>query len=586
VGRLRSGVTAEHVGAQIAAEFGRAYAGASHAPVVVSLLDRVVGPAQPWLVLVLVAVALVLLVACVNVASLLLARAAVRVRELATREALGASRRRLAGTLVVEGLLLSLSAAAAAVALSYWGVDLVKARLPGHLARVPTIAVDARVLAVSIAAAVLSGLAFASAPAWLASRSDLVTLMKSGGGAVVGERRRRRSLGAFLVAEVSFISVLLVATTLVVTSFLIVTTADLGFDRRNLMWVQFSQSLKEVPELERLAVATVFRADLLDRVQATPGVASAALITSGLPLSRSTTRYSIEVPGLGEVRGDDMPLTHEVTPGYFSTVALTLTRGRLFTDDDRFGAPRVAIIDEAAARRFFGGRDPIGQVITFRGPTTIVGVVRDVRTFGPEIDQPIALYLPLAQQPIAFAQQGGMVVVRTAGPATAAGTTAAVREVVRSLGNSGAQPPEASLADDRFRELTADRRFNAGLMSIFGVIAIAIGAVGVYGTMAFFVAAEVRAIGLRMALGASPGRVMRGVLRDAGWRVAAGIVIGLGVAWAVSGAFASLVFGVTTTSPAVYAGVAAAIGVVGGLAALVPALRAARLDPLVALRTE
>lgn len=590
VGRLRPGATldqarteVEHVSTAIAAEFPPVVPPPA---AVTSLHDRVVGPAKSWLLLVLGGVGLVLLVACVNVAGLLLARATVRVRELATREALGASRARLARGFLLEGLILSLAASAAAIAMSFWGLALVKAHLPEGLARTAAIGVDARVLLVSIGVSILCGLTFASAPAWLASRSNLVALTKRGGGVISG-RSGSRSFGAFLVAELAFVSLLLVATTLVVASFVLVTTADLGFDRRNVMSIYYTKSLQTVAETSRSAAETTFRADLLDRVRAVPGVTHAALMTSGsLPMLGGLSRYRIEVPGFGETTGDDMLETRMVTPGYFEAMGMQLVHGRTFEASDRAGAPRVALINDVAAQRFFGGQDPVGRVATFQNNSlTIVGVLRSVRFVGPEDDARPELYIPLGQEP-AYSNRinsNGNLVVRTAGPAPL--LAPAIREVIRTV-LDGAEPSQAQFIDDAFRRLTAARRFNAGLMSIFGFVAIAIGAAGIYGTMAFVVAQQVRAIGLRMALGASPGRVMRSVLRDAAWRVVAGLAIGLTCAWAISSAFASLVFGVTPTEPGIYMMVAGIVVLIGLAAAIVPALRAARLDPLVALRTE
>lgn len=582
VGRLAPGATIDQARADIervSASFGTTPADIRVMP----LHERVVGPAGSWLLFALAAVGVVLLIACVNVASLLLARASVRVRELATREALGASRARLARGFLLEGLMLSLTAALVAVALSFRGVEIARTLLPENLARTSTIAVDARVLIVSIAVSALCGLVFAMAPAWLASRSNLIAVTKAGGGAVIGGRRSSRTLGGFLVAELAFVSLLLVATTLIVTSFVVVTTMDLGFDRRNVMSIGYSKSLQAVAEADRPAAAAVLRDDLLARVRAVPGVESAALLINAAPLSGSSVRYSIEVPGFGQTMGDDMLETRMISPGYVETMGQQLISGRTFNESDRAGAPLVALINEAAAQRFFGGRDPVGEVITFRGPTTIVGVLRSVRFQGPEADVRPELYTPVDQERIPGAQTFGSLVVRTAGPAPLVAT--AVRDAIRPL-LDGADPAQAQFIDEQFQRLTAGRRFNASVMTFFGLVAVAIGAVGIYGTMAFFVAQQVRAIGLRMALGATPSRVMRAVLRDAAWRVLAGVAIGLAGAWAISNAFASFVYGVTTTEPRVYVMVAGLIAAVSLAAAVAPALRAARVDPLVALRTE
>jgi predicted permease len=574
VGRLRRGVSVE----QARADLQRI-----SSAVVLPLHDQVVGPAKTWLVLVLAAVGFVLLVACANVANLFLARGTTRAHEFATREALGASRRRLAVGLLLEGLILALASAAAAVVLSFWGVEIAKSNLPRGLTRVSTISIDGRVLFVSIAAAVLCGLVFASAPAWLAARSDLMGLMKGSGGPLVGGRRRDRALSAFLVADVAIVCVLLVATTLVVTSFRLITTADLGFDRQNVMVLEYQRSLKEVAEADRPAAAVALRADLLARARSVAGVTNVAISSGGgTPLSGSSVRYGFTIPGVGEIKGDDMPETNMVTPDYFRVMGMQVIRGRMFQASDRAGAPRVMLINDVAARRFFPDRDPVGEVVTFRGPTTIVGVLRGVHFDGPESEVRPAMYVPADQEPDRSETAFGSIVVRTSRDPR--GLAAAVREAIRPA--LGREPARTQFVDDYFRRLTAGRRFNAGLMAAFGLIAVVIGAIGVYGTMAFFVAQQVRAIGLRMALGASPSVVMGSVVRGALQRVALGVVIGWAGAWAASSALESFVFGIRSTDPTVYVAVGGFLALVGFAAALVPALRASRLDPLAALRVE
>jgi putative ABC transport system permease protein len=590
VGRLRPGVSLEQARAdveRVSAAVRAAYPAnlmIGTGTVVLSLHDRVVGPARSWLLLVLAAVVCVVIVGCVNAASLLLARATVRSRELATRAALGASRGRLARTLLLEGLVLASAASFAAILLSFWGVGLAKARLPEDLVRVSTIAIDARVLVASIAAAVLCGLLAGGTPAWRISRRDLFGPMKVG-GAVIGGRRQQRSLGAFLVAEVAFVTILLVATTLAVTSFVVVTTADLGFDRQDVMTISVSNPMPDVAKSDRQAAAAVFFDDVLDRVRAVPGVKAAGLVSSGsAPLSGNSVRYSVVIPGVGELRGADMFETRGASPEYFSAMGLRLLRGRTFDVNDGAGAPAVAIINDLAARRYFPGRDPVGLVVTFREKQTrIVGVMQNVRLHGPEADWHTEIYVPLAQEPPGIQGIAQQLVVRTVGPAPA--MAPAVREAIRpALG--GRTVPEARFVDDDFRRLTADRRFNAGLMSVFGMVAVVIGAIGIYGTMTFVVAQQARAIGLRMALGASKSNVLRSILSEALWRVGVGAALGLVGARLVASLFTSLVFGVQTTSPAVYAAVGLGLAAMGVLAAFLPALRAARLDPLAALRAE
>lgn len=556
--------------------------------IMLSLKERIVGPARSSLVLVLAAVGVVLLVAFVNVASLLLALAASRTAEFATREALGASRRRLAAGLLLEGLLLALSSAAVALVLSIWGIEFAKANLPAGLTRVWTIAINGRVLGAAIAIALGSAVIFAGAPAWLAGRSDLVSLMRTGGGALVGSRWRNRALSGCLIADVAFVSVLLVMTSLVVTTFIVVATRELGFDRHDLLSLSYRSSLKDVPERDQTSTSITLRTALIDRVKSTAGVSDAAIVTTTpVPLSGTNVHYGLTIPGYGDLKRDEMLSTSIVTPGYFGVMGIERVRGRLFNATDIAGAPGVLIINDIAAARFFRGRDPIGQQIDFFGTRTIVGITRAVRFNGPETNLEPEMFAVADQVEYAnnnrMGMLGGSLVVRLSRnrPAAISDLIDATRAIV-----GGTEPVRVNRVDDYFHRLTLTRRFNALLIGIFGLIAVAIGAIGVYGTMAFFISQKVRDIGLRMALGATPLQVMRSVLGNALLRVALGIAIGLAGAWTISGAFTSFVFGIRPTEPAIYASVAGLLTLIGFVAALRPALRAARVDPVAALRQD
>jgi predicted permease len=576
VARVRPGVAIE----QARADLGRL-----GSAIVLPLHEQVVGPAGRWLLFVLAAVGLVIFLGCVNVASLLLARATTRLPELATREAIGASRYHLSAALLLEGLLLALTSAAAALLLSQWGVKLLAGSLPpGALTRVTAITVDARVMAVCIAAALLSALVFSSAPAWLATRTDLIGIMRS--GAPTTSNRRYRALSGFVVAQITVVCVLLVATALVVTSFILVTTADLGFDRRNLMTVTYQRQLDGTLEADRPNINRTIRDELLRRVRAVPGVTGAAIATnSSAPLQGSFSRYSLTIPGIGEVKGADAFETRFVTPDYFSVMGMELLEGRLIGSGDRSGAQAVMLINDVAARKFFPNGDAISQVVTFRGPTAIVGILRGVHFDGPEADTRAEMYFPVDQEgPMNRLRVAlGHLVVRTTGDPRR--TAAAVTEAISpALGSAVVSEPR--YIDDAFRRITATRRFNAGVMATFGTVAFLIGAIGIYAMMAFLVAQQTRSIGIRMALGASASDVLKSVLNDAVLHVIPGVTVGLGCAWATSSLLRSLVFRVDPTHPAVYLAVAALLILAGLGAALMPALRASRLDPLTTLRVE
>jgi predicted permease len=577
VARLRDGVTVAQARAEI-------QAGSS--AVVLALRDEVVGPAKAALLLVLAAVGLVLLVACVNVASLFLARATMRAPELATREALGASRPQLIATQVFEGLIVALAASVTALALSYYGVHLAAAALPPGLTRISTIAVNERVVIVSVVSAVVCSLVFSVAPAWLASRRDLVGVLKTGSFSSIGPRRNR-AFGAFLAADVAFVCALVLAALLVVTTFVRITTADLGFDRQNVMYFAYQRSFASAPASDQPAAIAAFRSDLLQRAKSVPGVAAAALSTSGTPLDGSRLWVSVTVPGRGEIFTHDLD-SRVVTPEFFDVLGVRLLRGRLLQSTDRPGSPPVMVINDVAARRFFDGRDPLGQVVGYSaGPTTIVGVVKGMLVDGPEADVPPQIYSSLEQEPYhafraGFPLTGTLIVRTTTDPR---GVATAIARAIRPALDAG-EAPQPRYVDDNFAQITAKRRFNAQLVGVFGLVALIIAALGVYGTTTFLVSREVRAIGIRMALGAAPATILRAVLiRTSRW-VSLGVIGGLTGAWMISGVFRAFVFGITPTNPILYVATGLVIVFVAMVAALAPALRAARVDPLVTLRDQ
>ena len=589
VGRLRPGATLEQAQAQVAQATAAVIAAHPNQtfwkdsrPVVTTLHDRVIGPAQRWLVLLLGAVGFVLLIAYVNVANLMLARATARSRELALRTALGAARSRVARMLVLESLMLSTAAATLGILLSIWGISFAKSSLPTGLARAATIALDLRVLIFAIGSAIVTGIVFGVVPAWYGSRGDVMSILKSVSSVGV-DRGRARWQRSLLVAELAFVVTLLSATSLFVMSFVNVLRADLGFTRGNLFGIPVSKSLSAVAAPERAAVAETFRSELLANVSAIPGVKSAAFVDGGLPLFGAVSSYSIDVPGYGKTQGAEMVVLHSVTPNYFSVAGLAFISGGPFDGTERPETPRVAILNEEAAHRFFGGRDPVGEVFQFRKPTTVIGVVRSVRLSGPESALRPEMYLPLAQeQNDTGSSIQGDVLVRMSDASTAA-LTAAQAAIAHQVGGT---PVTVRSVDEQFRTLTADRRFNAGVMTLFGVLALAIAALGVYGLMSFMVVRQSRSIGLRMALGATTSRIVRSVLADACRLIAAGVGLGMFGAWATSRLFASVVFDIAGRERWLYGSVAITLAATCLLAAWLPARRAARVDPLVVLRAE
>lgn len=543
--------------------------------VVRRLHDHVVGSASRTLLLTLTVTGLVLLVASVNVASLMVARATMRSAEFATRLALGSSPRRLAMSLVMEGLMLSTVAAAAATIISYWGVQIVTSGLPADLPRASTISIDGRILTATILVALACGALFGGAPAWFTLRTNLFGMIRDGATGTGG--RRYRLLYTFLALDIAFVSVLLVAAGLIITTFIHISRVDLGFTHDNLMTVSYQRMLTDVPQSNRQATVTSLRNELLARARSVPGVANAAVSLGGAaPLSGSSVRYSLIIPGVGETPKDDWLETNMVSPEYFDVLGMHLRRGRLFGASDGLGAPAVMVINDAAARRFFPERDPVGQVVTFRVPTTIVGIVQGVRFEGPESNARPAMYLPIDQQPSRAPITFGILFVRTNTDARAIAES--VRQALNGPLRGEASQPK--LINDFWRGMTSSRRFNAHSMAIFGLIAVGIAAIGIYGTMAFLVAQRVREIGIRIALGASRERVILTVSLDALKVVGVGILLGLVTARLAVTVMESLIFGVRSTDPSIYLGAAVFLGIVAFLATLQPALRAAKVDPL------
>ena len=538
--------------------------------VVQSLADTLLGSVRVWMLLVLAAVALVMLIACANVANLILSCATQRARELAIRTSLGASRRWLVASLLTESVMLSLSAAAVGLIAAAWGVSAARAALPAGIARTADVALDARVLIAAITAAVITGLLVGVVPAWQASRRDLVTLLKDQAASVSTGRARWRSV--FLVAQVAFVGLLLVATMLFVTSFVRVTRSDLGFERRNLVTAGVSDLTSPVM-------------DVLRALGELPGVAAAGAFTSGsAPLARAggfgggASGTTVSKPSAPD-RDSAHVLFLGTTPGYFKAAGIQIVYGRDFTAED-LGLQDRVILDVDVARRLYRDADPVGSTVHWGDiPATIIGVVAAVRDYGPDRDPNPAIYIPAHPK-----RTGYQLLIRaTSDPAA---IVPAIRATLDRYRKPGSEPVTARPLEEAFRVITADRRFAAGLMSIFGVLALFIGAAGIYGVMTSVVAQQTREFGIRVALGAHARTILLGVVTRAARHLALGLAIGLPAAFLAARGVESVLFGVKATDIAVYLTVVVVTLAVGLLAAIVPARRAARVDPLVSLRSE
>jgi putative ABC transport system permease protein len=590
VARLRPGVTPEGARSEvetIAARLAREYpkTNAERGAALWPLREELVGDVRPALKVLLAAVGLVLLIACANVANLLLARSASRRQELAVRAALGASRARLARQLLTESVLLALVGGALGVLLAFWGVDAVTAagggavELPAGEGAPP---LDRNVLLFSLGVSLLSGLFFGLAPALRAARRDLAAELKKGGRGAAGEGRRLS--GALVVSEVALSLVLLVGAGLLLKSFMLLRGGATGYNPERVLTVGVS-----------LPRAT-YRADddrarfagrVLERVRALPGVEQAA---SSYPLPV----YGMSWGKLCAAEGYEPPApnqyppcqTASVSPGFFKTLEIPLLRGRDFAESDGPGAPPVVVVDETLAARTWPGEDPVGKRLNVvgNGPREVVGLVGAVKNWGlGEAPRP-QIYLPHAQR----LEGSGLVpfvyfAVRTGvEPETlAAGVRGAIAEADRE-----AAVAQARAMDELLDRSVGRQRFAALLMEIFAGIALVLAAVGLYGVVSYGVARRTREIGIRVALGARPGDVLASVIR-AGMRLTlAGLVLGLAGSLTLTRLLAGMLYGVKATDPTVYATVALALAAVALLACYFPARRATRVDPLVALRHE
>lgn len=573
VARMHPGVSPRDVGDEVKRLSGVP----DWKPDVRPLLHGYVESVRRWMLLALGAAALVVLVGCANAANLMLTRAIARTQEMAVRASLGASRRQIAVSVLVEGLLLSTGATACALLFSIAGVAAAKAAvmtaLPGTF-RAASIALNGRVFAAAVVCAIVTGMMSALVPAWQTSRTSVSILLKDASAPTTTGRRRWRS--TILTTEIATVVVLLVVSWLFVVSLIRAAGVDLGIDRANLLAVN--------PRLDFQITVD----EVQQRLERVPGVVDVATARgAGLPIVGrafggawiTTTIDAADAPATAPVT----PLTtlrYNVTSNYFSTAGLAFRQGDTWPAGTSDTSP-VVVVDERVARHLFGGDNPIGRQIRAASPAgtfTVIGVVPYVQTYGPEESAPPAVYFPLRPDP---ARRFAVLFVRTSRPPQQMQST--ISDVLAPI---APVPGERIVfaADDALSRLTATRRFLAALMSVFGIAGGLLGAVGVYAVMASFVAQQTREIGVRLALGASPSQVLRGVLTLAWRHLLAGIVLGVPVAWWLSRGFATMLFQVTPADATVYLGVGTLVAAIGLLAAWIPARRAGSIDPIVSLR--
>jgi putative ABC transport system permease protein len=587
VGRLKPGVSLERAQAEMAAIGGRLEkqypdSNRDESVGVARLRDAMVRNVQLTLWLLLGTVGLVLLIACANVANLLLAKATARTREIAIRAAVGASRGRIVRQLTTESVLMALAAGAVGLVLAAWGADALMALAPADVPRLTETHVDTGVLAFTFGISVLASLLFGLAPALQLAGTDLNEALKQGASRAVAGGRAGRLRGALVVGEIALAVVLLSGAGLLMRSFAALHNAALGFRPEKVLVMETSVPASE--NLESARRAARFYKTLSDEISALPGV-SAVGATRILPgqIGSDGSYFIDRPPEPGHFNGPQAVYS-VVTPGTFSTLGIPLQRGRDFSGADQYDALFTAIINEALARKSFAGQDPIGRLI-YCGldsdrPMKIVGIVGDVRQLGPAVAPAPEIYMPNEQHP--RTATGMNVLVRTRAELGALIET--LRRKVRAL--SPDVPVKFTTMEASLAENTAAPRFRTLLLGVFAGLAVILAMAGVYGVMAYTVGQRSGEIGLRMALGANSGDVLRLVLRQGLTLAAVGLVIGLAGAYAASRLLTSMLFEVKPTDPVTYTSVAVLVGMVTLAASYIPARRAARVDPLVALRQE
>jgi predicted permease len=589
VARLKPGMTLEQAQVEMSTIAGRleqqypAYdAGVGAA--VVPLQEQLVGDIRPALLTLLAAVGFVFLIACANVASLLLARATVRQKEIATRVALGASRARLVRQFLVESILLAAVGGGVGLVLSVWGAQVLKIYIPPDIFQIRSISIDARVLGLTALVSLVTGLVFGLAPALQASKLNLSETLKDGGRDSASGSRGSRMRAVLVIAEVAVSFVLLVGAGLLINSFLRLRHVNPGFSVENLLTMRVELPPSKYPDQAR---RTAFYGELLRRIEAIPGVRLAA-VTSPLPLIYDGDSMGVAIEGRpAPPRGQEPDIvTRVVSPHYLRAMEIRLLRGRELSKNDGLKSQPVTVISEAMATRYWPGEDAIGKRVAPGSAEshgewiTVVGVVHDVRQFDLGLEPKPQMYLSYEQSDEFIPRD---VVVKTdVDPLSLA---PAVRGAVWAIDHD--QPvSDVAAMRDLVSASVSRQRFSAWLLGVFAALGLVLAAMGIYGVMSYSVAQRTREIGVRIALGARPTDVLRLAVGQGLRLVLIGTAFGLVGAFILTRAIARLLYGVSAADPATYATIFALLLSVAVLACLVPARRATKVDPLIALRAE
>lgn len=496
------------------------------------------------------------------------------------RSVLGASRWDLARGLIVESLLLSLTGGVLGVLMAWKGVDVLRALVPAELPRAANISVDLQVLAAMFVTSAVTGLLISTAPLLQLFRQSGVTAPSHATRVTTPSRSQQRLRGALVTLEVALAVVLLVGAALFLGSFTRVTSVDLGMEPGSVLTVRVQPAVGPGAmswEMAQKQARGLLR-NIEDDVRGIPGVTDVALVHGGVPLRGDLRTIEFEIPGRAVLSGQDLDF-NAISPDYFRVLRVPLRRGRFFMDADTANSEPVIIINDAAARKFFGDEEPVGHMVRFQGLRRIVGVTGNIRHDGPESDWRTQGFIPLEQSEAV----GATLVARLS---REPGDVLSVIKASVWRFFPGIALPDIQTLEGYLSVMTAQRRFNMLLIGLFGVLAIAIALIGIYGVMAYSVVQRTQEIGIRLALGAVPAAIQRSILGTAACYLIAGLAAGMLGAWFVSRLIGGFLFQTQPHDPLVYAAVAILLMIAGALAAFLPARRAARLDPLVALRLE
>ena len=589
IARMKPGVTLPKAQAEmdtIAARLAQQYPETNTriGAVVRPLHEEIVGKMKSPLLILLGAVAFVLLIACANVANLLLARAAVRQKEIALRLALGANRMRLTKQLLVESVLLSLVGGLVGLGLAYFGLNLLTRFIPTNVAQPDTISIDAKVLLFTLAVAVVTGLIFGLVPATQASHFNLNETLKEGGRDSGAGARGKRLRNSLVIAEVAISFILLVGAGLLINSFIHLRNLDPGFRADHLLALNVDLSEVKYPDTQR---RTTFFVEVTRRVRTLPGVQSVA-VAGNLPLTVNGDSTFIAVEGILDPPVDQWPdvIYRTVGPGYFATMGIPLVRGRDLNDQDTLDTTPIVVISEKTAKHYWPNENPIGKRLKPGATTnttpwrTVIGVVKDVRQNDFIAEPKMQMYFSYRQVKDLVANA---LVVRTSVDPLSLGTS--VRNAIWSVDKDQTVANIDSM-EHIVAGAVARQRFSMLLLAIFAGLALVLAAVGIYGVMSYSVAQQTREIGIRIALGAQRRDVLSMTVKEGLKLVGVGLLIGLTSAFVLTRVMESLLFGISATDPITFGIICVVLLMVAALASYIPALRATTVDPMVALRAQ